>query len=1333
MPQVKALLVSITIVTLLLSLASAQNQSIPLQLPTVNISKEKTLFTLGYAHLDTEWRWDYQMTISKYIKNTLLDNFRLFEKYPNYVFNFSGANRYRMMKEYYPAEYERMKQYVADNRWFPAGSSMEENDALIPSSESILRQVLYGNNYFHKELGKASYEYMLPDCFGFPASLPSILAHVGLKGFSTQKLTWGSAIGIPFNVGSWIGPDGNGVIVSFNPGDYVSKIREDLSKSSAWLKRIDDNFSRSGISAEYIYYGTGDIGGSPTEESVQWIEKSLTSKGPIRVLSAPADLFFTSISTEQKAALPKYRGELLLTNHSAGSLTSQAFLKRWNRKNELLASSAEAASLMAEWLGGIAYPREKLNEAWRLVLGAQFHDIMAGTCIPRGNEFAWNDETIALNQFANALSDAVGAVSRSLDTEAKGIPIVVYNPLSIRREDVTEATVDFSSSAPKAIQVFNGDGNAVPSQVLRREGSRLTILFLATVPSVGFAVYDVRPAEKETEQSKLLQISKQIVENEHYKVTINSAGDIASVYDKAAARELLAEPARLAFLYERPEDYPAWNMDWADRKNPPVGYVDGHPRVRIVESGPVRVALEVDRESRGSRFVQHIQLTLKGERVEFDTYIDWYTKESSLKASFPFTVSNPLATYNTGVGTIQRGNNNPKKFEVPSQQWFDLTAKDGSYGVSILEDSKYGSDKPSDNTLRLTLLYTPGVRGGYMDQATQDFGKHRMLYALYGHQGDWRTANSQWHAARLNQPLVAFQTLRHPGALGKSFSFLSLSSDDVAVMACKKAENSDALILRLVELKGKESKNVQLKFAGTIVAAEEVNGQEQHLASLQPVDGKLTIDMTSYQLRTFALTLEKPATSLSLPKSQSVALPFNVDVISSEKKKQDGAFDKSGASLPAEMLPALITSEGVSFTFGSTKDGEKNAVACKGQSITLPSGMVNRLYLLAASTEDHTRGEFKIDGKSFPVMVQSWSGYFGQADNRTWDNYEWRESNYTWENIIYTGLIPGYVKQDNIAYFTTHRHLANGENEPYIYTYLFKYALDIPTGAKVLTLPDDERIRLFALTAAYNENDNTHPAQSLYDTLNVEAGEYERYMVCSQPRILPEYRIMEEGQKVEITMSANEKDASIYYTTNGSIPTTASSIFKRPFIIDRTTIIKAMTVKEGKAPSAVKEESYYRAYKVEKAEYLTQYSPRYAAAGDMALIDSKRGPTSYSNKAWQGFEGNDLEVILDLGIVKPIHKVSVSCLSTNGSWIFRPVAVEIAAAGENKNFSIIGSEHYDSPSSNEGVFIKLLAPSLKQTQVRYLRVKAKNMGLCPPWHPGTGEKAWIFVDEIIVE
>ena len=234
---------------------------------------------------------------------------------------------------------------------------------------------------------------------------------------------------------------------------------------------------------------------------------------------------------------------------------------------------------------------------------------------------------------------------------------------------------------------------------------------------------------------------------------------------------------RLALKSDTPAQWPAWNMDWVDQQKPPRAHVGGEAKIRVVENGPVRVAIEVVRETEGSKFHQTVRLSAgdAGNRVEFGNVIEWKTSNANLKATFPLTAANPNATYNWDIGTIERGNNDERKFEVPSHQWFDLTDRSRSFGVTILSDSKYGSDKPDDKTLRLTLLRTPGIgpRAGYADQSTQDWGRHEFVYGLAAHGGDWRREQTDWQAQRLNQPLIAFQSSKHPGRLGKTFSILA--------------------------------------------------------------------------------------------------------------------------------------------------------------------------------------------------------------------------------------------------------------------------------------------------------------------------------------------------------------------------------------------------------------------------------------------------------------------------------------------------------------------------------------------------------------------------------
>ncbi|MFL6335362.1 MAG: glycoside hydrolase family 38 C-terminal domain-containing protein [Pyrinomonadaceae bacterium] len=1127
-----------------------------------DLTKEPTLYVVGYAHLDTQWRWEYPQVINEYLPNTMRDNFALFEKYPNYLFNFTGANRYRLMKEYWPEDYARLKSYVAAGRWFPAGSSMEEGDPNSASAESIVRQILYGSTYFRREFGRTSAEYMLPDSFGFPASLPSILAHMGLKGFSTQKLYWKSAArvggpqspertpdGVPFNVGLWTGPDGRGIIAAFNPRDYTSNVREDYSKSPPasaanpavnytpvdWPARIRRNGEVSGLYTDYTYFGTGDVGGAPREFSVKVVDAVAGRKmtvlpppppvippvnlegtpvqvgdGPVRVLSATAEQMFLDIKPEQTARLPRYSGDLLLSDHSAGSTSSETTQKRWNRKNELLADAAERASVAAAWMGGRPYPQARLNAAWTLVMGGQFHDILPGTATPKAFEFSWNDDVVAANQFAGVLTSAAESVIGGMDTRGRGTPVVVYNPLNVGREDVVEAAVSFAGGTPKAVRVFGPGGFEVPAQVVGQEGGATKILFLAEAPSVGYAVYDARAAEGSASSNPALKVSESSLENARYRVTLNGDGDVSSIFDKTVGKELLAAPARLAFQTERPKDWPAWNMDWADQQKPPRGYVSGKAVIRVVEAGPVRVAVEIERESEGSKFVQTIRLSAggAGQRVEFANRIDWKSEAAALKATFPLTASNPLATYNWDVGTIERGNNDERKYEVPSHQWFDLTDKGGAYGVTVLSDCKYGSDKPDDSTLRLTLLYTPGLGTGngweFHDQTTQDWGRHEFTYALAGHAGDWRAAQTDWQAQRLNQPLVAFEAAPHAGALGKSFSLLNVSNSRVRVLAVKQAEESDEVVVRLVELDGKVAPGVRLRFAGGVASAREVTGQEQPLGAARVEKGELLTDFGPYQLRTFALRPVQSRTKLTAPRSQPVEMPYDLAASSPHVTKATkaagdiksvGGFDGTGNALPAEMLPGELSFAGVRFKLAP--GGAANALVARGQTLKLPAGNYKRLYVLAASAGGDRRATFRVGGRAFDLGVQDWGGRVGQWDTRQWRAGERQvppgasaetaariRSPY-YRNDPYaemTGIKPGFIKPAPIAWFASHHHRADGLSEAYAYSYLYAYALDIPAGAKTLILPDDDKVRVLAVTVS-DEGDAVRPAQPLFDWL----------------------------------------------------------------------------------------------------------------------------------------------------------------------------------------------------------------------------------------------------------
>ena len=1148
-----------------------------------DITKDPTLFVVPYAHLDTQWRWEFPQVINEYLLKTMRVNFDYIDKYPHYVFNWTGSNRYRLMKEYYPDDYARMKKYVAEGRWFPAGSSVEEGDVNLPSAEGIFRQVLYGNTYFRREFGKASEEYMLPDCFGFPASLPTILVRSGVKGFSTQKLnaSWQPAPkvggpdspektpeGIPFNVGVWIGPDGSRELAALNPGGYGSNTYNDISKEPGpisipklseeelkkltaqqrsiyarmgeperqepdWVKRIDLDGKVTGVYADYHYVGTGDIGGATQESTVKLLEAIVTKQetvlpkqplpaflptsaeaksspvrvgeGPVSVVISTADQMFRRINPDMTTRMPTVKGDLELINHSAGSLTSQAYHKRWVTRNETLADAAEKASVAAAWMGGQPYPQQRLTDAWTLALGGHFHDTAAGTATPRAYEFAWNDDVLTANQFAGIFTSATQSVASGLDTSGSGTPLVLYNNLNIDREDLVEAKLPGSIASAKLVSVQGPDGRISTAEVV--DGK---VVFSAKVPSVGYAVYHVIPGGRE-KASNALKITKNSLENERYLVKVNTDGDVNSIYDKQLKKELLSAPIRLNLTTDTPSQWPAWNMDFDQVEAKPRAFVTGPAHIRIKEDGPTRVALEITRSEGDSKYVQTVSLAAgdAGNRVEFANSIDWRGKAENLKVAFPLTASNPDATYNEEVGVVERPNASERQFEVFSHRWIDLTDKSGSYGVTILTDAKNASDKPSDNTLRLTLVRTPGIAPnvGYSDQANQDWGHHEITFGLTGHKNGWREAGSDWQAYRLNDPIRVFSTTSHPGPLGKQFSLLRVDNSRVRVLAVKKSEISDETVLRLVELDGKPLSNVHIHFAGPITAAREVNGQELPLEGAAPAtvsDGALTASFKGYEPKTFALTFGATPASVIVTSSQPVALTYTLATATADDTPTPaGGFDGKGDAYPAEMLPEHLSFQGVIFDLAKAATGTPNAVVAKGQEITLPSGDFNRVYVLAASDDGDQVAEFRVGSQTQKATVEDWGGFLGQWDTRIWKGVTYRDwaasaHHATWPPADmqasersdgsprypqdYVGLREGYIKPAQVAWYASHHHTSKGLNQPYAYSYLFAYAMDVPKDAATLTLPNNEHVRVLAISVAKTGPDIT-PAGPLFDTL----------------------------------------------------------------------------------------------------------------------------------------------------------------------------------------------------------------------------------------------------------
>ncbi len=1025
-----------------------------------NPGERPVVYAVADAHLDTQWNWDVQKTIRSYLWNTINQNLFLLSQYPDYIFNFEGGVKYSWMKEYYPREYELMKKYIADGRWHISGASWDANDVNVPSVESQIRNIMLGQNFYRNEFGVESTDIFLPDCFGFGWTLPTIASHCGLIGFSSQKLDWRinpfyGENKHPFTVGLWQGVDGERIMLAhgYSYGKRWPNI--DLSSDSTLLSLSD----RSPLNIVYRYYGTGDIGGSPTIGSVESVVKGVNGAGPLVIKSSASDRMFKDfLPYESHPELPVFDGELLMDVHGTGCYTSQAAMKLYNRQNEQLGDAAERAAVIATMLAGVPYPSQSFTESWRRFIWHQFHDDLTGTSIPRAYEFSWNDELLSLKQFAGLLTDATANVAATMNTNVKGVPVILYNPLGYEVSDLVEISVP-AKFLPAKAAVKNHLGQTVPAQITGFDGSNATLLVSATVPPVGYAVYDVALSGRGALHTEKPTAT---VENSVYRLTFDGNGDITSIIDKRSNRELVknGRSIRLALFADNPSySWPAWEIMKKTIDAEPVSITDG-ARVTLVEDGSVRKTVKVSKKYGDSEFTQYIRL-YEGElapRIDFDNEIDWATANALVKAEFPLTASNQNATYDLGIGVAQRGNNTLTAYEVPAQQWADLTDASGNYGVTVLNNSKYGWDKPDNNTLRLTLLHTPKTRKNYSYHDRQDLGHHRFTYSIIGHNGKLDRAAAAIEGEKLNQPVKAFVATKHKGE-SRCLSFAHTDAPNVVIKALKGAEDGNGYVVRVYETAGKPTK-ANILFAHGLESAYEADGTEKALASTAFSGNTLPVNLKANGIATYRVRFNEPKPTMA--RMHTVALPMNKKAMTWNEFRHNGDFS-GGYTYAAEIVPEQLVSGGISFTL--YPKSEKNALACKGDTLLLPVGTWNKLHILAAAATDDAdmEAKFNIGGKTSTVTVPSYTGFIGQ-----WGH---------------TGHTEGYLKEQRVAFTGTHRHSADND-EPYEYTYMYHYSLDVPQGATSVILPDNSDIVLFAATVSEGDAPAVVPAVKLFRTAN---------------------------------------------------------------------------------------------------------------------------------------------------------------------------------------------------------------------------------------------------------
>jgi alpha-mannosidase len=710
-----------------------------------NATRTHEIAAVGHAHIDTAWLWPLEETYRKCVRS-FATQLGLIDRYPWHRFAVSQAQQYAWIRDRAPELFGRIEAAIDGGQWLPVGGTWVEPDCNLPAGESLVRQFLLGQRFFERELGRRAGVFWSPDVFGYNGQLPQIIRGAGMTGFLTQKLSWNRFTAPEHHTFRWVGIDGSSVLAHFPPADtYNGEATVEELRRAARDFKDHDRSARS-----LLPFGWGDGGGGPTAEMLETIGRTADLQGVPRTAMADPEAFFRTLE-EETEAWPEVVGELYLEYHR-GTYTTQARTKRGSRGAERALHDAELLAAVADRLGLASWPQEALRACWETLLLNHFHDILPGSSIAEVHARAEADLEQVLAA-AGCLRDH--ALAALLPDDGGGATVVVNTVGAARREVVETEDGLAVAAAPPC-----GTGGLVEA--------RDTVVVEAVEGGFRLA-------------------------NRHLDAIVGADGTLRSLVHRPSGREAMRAPGNVLELYEdRPTDFEAWDLDpfhLETRADCPPATQAG-----IVRAEPLRAELALERPiGAHSRMRQTIRLDAEAVRLEFHCDVAWHEERRALKVRFPVAVHAPRATYEMQFGVVERPTHRSTRreaaqFEVPGHRFADLS--EHGFGVALLSAATYGWSVEGGD-MRMTLLRSPR----WPDPGA-DAGDHRIAFAVAPHADGWQAAEVTAEALRFNAPLL----LARGAAAGRSFFAADVTG--LLVDTVKRAEDGDALIVRLYEAHG---------------------------------------------------------------------------------------------------------------------------------------------------------------------------------------------------------------------------------------------------------------------------------------------------------------------------------------------------------------------------------------------------------------------------------------------------------------------------------------------------------------------------------------------------
>ncbi len=764
-----------------------------------------TVGLFGHSHIDVAWLWQLRVTRDKSIR-TFATQLNLLGRYKNWIFQQGQAQLYDYLKEDAPGIYGEIKSMAVKKRWESCGAVWIEMDTNLPGGESLIRQIMYGKRYFMEEFGLENSVLWLPDAFGFSGSLPQIMKKSGIELFMTTKVSWNQYTRFPYDTFWWKGIDGTEVLTHFitTPFENIHTYNTTVTPKSVYETWVD--YHQKNVNRDLLVpFGYGDGGGGPKDDMIRrlsWLKKGI--KGFVKVEDCAVEEYKKKLlENVEKAEFPVWEDELYLEYHR-GTYTTQANIKKDNRRCEFLLREAEILSLLS---GNYAEMVSRLKCAWKLLLLNQFHDILPGSSIKEVYEESGKQLAHVMRVCGGVVEDSLVEVVEKSEND-----LTIFNLFSW----------DFSGYA--SISGINMVPEKIPFQV-----SRDKVMFrIENLKAGAFAVVKMKNSASGECSVKQEKVEKDIVlENNAYRIVVNvKNGSFSSLVHKGTGRELCktGEELNVFEVYEDKainSDLSAWDIDYMHQYK---CYAKNGVLTEPVEieAGELFKKIKLRKKVLNSVIEQEIIVYEKDPLIYFNTAVEWRERDCVLKVAFPVDIHADYATYDIQFGNIKRPTHrntlyDHARFEVPAHKWVDLS--EGYFGAALMSDCKYGySVKGSE--MRITLLRSPGS-----PDDTADRGRHSFSYCFYPHEGDWKQADVPLHAYQFNVPvrIVAgslkqeYRDMLEEGV----FRVCDIRGDgfdrgtNLMVETIKGSEDGEGVIVRLYECKNSRGKaNLKLNLPG---------------------------------------------------------------------------------------------------------------------------------------------------------------------------------------------------------------------------------------------------------------------------------------------------------------------------------------------------------------------------------------------------------------------------------------------------------------------------------------------------------------------------------------